>query len=259
MKKPESYAQLSSLITVQFSRGMVTNAFLPKAQWEAEIAAGTLEYITADNGLLVFRKREGHRILSFWINSGFFGSVPAIPGQTAAEIAHREKDTALAEAIQNWIDAGFERLFIRQRMVCTAENGAENEHIRTACIEDAGTVRQLLNDSFSPLTGCLPTERQLLGDIEAGGVLLYERDRQALGLLHCTADQKRTELRHLCVTEDARGQGIGDCLVKAYHSRTQGLTRQVWVRADYLPAKKIYENNGYTPDGMTADVLLYRG
>lgn len=237
---------------------MVTNAFLAGAEWKAEIACGTLTYDTSHNYLLAYRIRETHNILNFWLNDGFFDAVPEIPGNTVLEIARRERDTALADVTQSWINTGFGPLFTRQRMVCTEENSFTDECIRPAKPGESEAVQTLLHDHFSPLTGCLPTEETLRDDIASGGVLVYVTDSTILGLLHFTADKKRTELRHLCVSVHARGLGIGDKLVKAYHNRTPGMTRHVWVRADYTPAIRIYENNGYVPDGMTSAVLLKR-
>ncbi|MBR3997833.1 MAG: GNAT family N-acetyltransferase, partial [Clostridia bacterium] len=91
-------------------------------------------------------------------------------------------------------------------------------------------------------------------DIEAGGILLYGEK----GLLHHRSEGKKTELRHLCVTESARGQGIGEKLVRAYHSLTDGMRRLVWVREDYAPAVRTYEKCGYAPDGMISRVLVCR-
>lgn len=256
VKKIESYTQLSQMITKQFRRGMTTNAFLSKDEWEAEIARGTLGYDASDNYLLVYRMRDTHNIMNFWLNGIFSDAVPEIPADTVLEIARRERDTALADVTQVWIRAGFALLFTRQRMACADTDGADDEHVRLAEPDEYKAVQAMLCGNFSPLTGCLPTEEVLRDDISSGGVLVYVSDSTVLGLLHFTADQKRTELRHLCVSETVRGQGIGDKLVKAYKSRTPDRTRHVWVRADYAPAVKIYENNGFARDGMTSSVLV---
>ena len=96
--------------------------------------------------------------------------------------------------------------------------------------------------------------KELLADISCGGVLLYGD----IGLLHHKTSKNKTELRHLCVSEAARGQGIGEKLVLAYHSHTAGIKRHVWVRSDYSPAVRIYEKCGYEADGMISHVLMCR-
>lgn len=258
MRKIESYAELSERITRHFRRGVLTNAFLSRSDWENEIAHGTLACCETESALLAFRLRETHRILQFWLHDGFFEQPPEIPQNTTLEILHRESDTALANLATQWQNLGFAPCFTRQRMVSTADSTATCVPVREALPAEWQDVQTMLRENFSPLTGCLPDEESLQSDIASGGVLAYVADSTLLGVLHYTADKRRTELRHLCVTQNARGQGVGDALVKAYLARTNGLTRHVWVRRDYAPAVKIYTNNGFTNDGMTSTVLLKR-
>jgi GNAT superfamily N-acetyltransferase len=139
-------------------------------------------------------------------------------------------------------------------MISSEDNGAEEPCIRKAEPDDIDTAEKLLAENFSSLTGCLPDREELIRDISCGGVLLYGD----IGLLHHKTAKNKTELRHLCVSESARGQGIGEKLVLAYHSLTDGMRRNVWVREDFTPAKNIYEKCGYTADGMISHVLVSR-
>ena len=242
------------MITSQMKRGMVTNSFLSRDEWEREIEKNFPEYELTDCGLLVFRFRPTHRILSFWINGGFFDTCPELPGNTVCEIPMRTGDLNLQSAVNGWMEAGFACEFTRKRMISSEDNGAENPCIRNAEPGDINTAEKLLHDNFSALTGCLPDREELIRDISCGGVLLYDD----IGLLHHKTAKNKTELRHLCVSEAARGQGIGEKLVLAYHSRTVGIRRQVWVRQDYTSAVKVYEKCGYSDDGMISHVLISR-
>lgn len=259
MKKVESYASLNGMIMKQFRRGMVTNSFLAREEYEREISGGRLYCIEAENGLLLLRRRETHAILSFWLNDGAVPDKAVLPGNTVLEIPHRERDTALLEMTEKWKTRGFELEFCRQRMIFSdSAECYENDSIRAAEHGEEQLVKELLCESFSPLTGCIPTGEALSEDIKNGGVLLYVADGEAFGLLHFTKEKKKTELRHLCVSEKSRGHGIAKSLVCRYNALTNGLTRQVWVRCDNAPAVKIYETCGYRTDGMTSDVLILR-
>ena len=253
MKRIENYSELSSLITSQMKRGMVTNAFLSRHDWEREIEKNAPEFQLTEQGLLVYRNRPTHRILSFWVSEGFFGSCPTLPGNTVCEIPMRASDVRTQSAVDGWIGAGFELEFTRQRMA-SAESGNCDGSIRTAVTEDLDLCERLMRENFSRVTGCLPEREELMADIEKGGVLL----RGDCGLLHHRTGEKKTELRHLCVAESARGQGIGEKLVRAYHALTEGMKRQVWVRADYASAVRTYEKCGYSADGMISHVLIRR-
>lgn len=258
MRKIESYNELNTLIMKQFRRGMLTNSFLSRKEYESEIANGTLEFHEYENGLLIFRKRSEHVILNFWLNDRSLpGNIDFKPN-TVLEIAHRERDIELVKIVEKWNEIGFVQEFRRQRMTF----GESFESSADPCISfaeksDFEAVKFLLEDNFSSVTGCIPTDDTLNEDIKNGNILLYSKNNDKLGLLHYTKEKNKTELRHLCVSESARGQGIGKRLVHQYNSQTNDMLRHVWVRSDNFPAVKLYESCGYHADGMYSDVLIY--
>ena len=253
MKRIENYASLSAMITSQMKRGMVTNAFLSRTDWEREIEKYTPEFQLTEGGLLVYRTRPTHRILSFWINEGFFDSCPTLPENTVCEIPMRASDERSKTAVDGWLGAGIDFGFTRQRMA-SGDGGTIDDTIRKAEKGDFDLCEGLMRENFSPVTGCLPDREELRADFENGGVLLFGD----CGLLHHKTTEKKTELRHLCVSHAARGQGIGEKLVRGYHAVTDGMKRQVWVRTDYASAVRIYEKCGYAADGMISHVLMSR-
>lgn len=259
MRQIEAYPELNAMIMRQFRRGMVTNSFLSKEEYESEIAHGTLVYQEFENGLFIHRMRESHAILNFWLNDGFAWENLRFSPNTVLEIPHRERDTGLIKAVEMWKNVGFSSEFLRERMVCSdfCDNFAETD-IKYAKPDEFETVKALLYENFSPLTGCLPTDGVIMRNIEEGEILLYKINHNPLGLLHFTKDSKRTELRHLCVKKASRGQGIGRELVYEFNRITNGMTRHIWVRNDNLPALMLYKNCGYRADGMTSDVLIRR-
>ncbi len=254
MKKIESYKELSALISGQFRRGMLTNAFLSAGEWEKAIGEGCVAAYSRENSLLVCRQKESHSVLYFWLNEDLSFAMPPLSKNTVLEMPGREKDAALWSLGEAWERAGFRPLFTRQRMNCTMAGGTPCEQIASARESDLSTVRHLLNSNFSPVTGCIPDEDTLLEHIRSEGVLLYGDGQKALGLLHRVKDRAGWELRHLCVAEEGRGQGIGEKLVRAYHALCEGEKSRVWVRKDLAPALLIYSRCGYETDGMISKV-----
>lgn len=254
MKKIESYKELSALISGQFRRGMLTNAFLSATEWEKAIGAGSVTAHSRENSLLVCRQKESHSVLYFWLNEEPAFAMPFLSENTVLEIPGRQKDQALWTVGEAWEQAGFQPLFTRQRMNCTMEGGAPGAQIVIAGESELSGARHLLSSNFSPLTGCLPDEETLAEHMRAEGVLLYREGTRDLGLLHRVKDRTGWELRHLCVAEEGRGKGIGEKLVRAYHALCAGEKSRVWVRQDLLPALTIYNRCGYEADGMISKV-----
>ena len=61
MRRVESYAALTPLLSAQLRRGVVTNCFLSPADYQREIDAG-LFYEEGDGFLLLLRQRAGHPV-----------------------------------------------------------------------------------------------------------------------------------------------------------------------------------------------------
>lgn len=249
-----NYSDLTALISSHFKPGVATNMFLPAAVVEREAEKGNIYTISDDSYLLIFRIHPSHFTMYYYLAPNAVPDFSLLHADTVCETAMREKDTALVSADKMLIDNGFERLFCRIRMKRAAETSdSTNTKIYTAGEDDFSTVRELLISSFSPLTGCIPSDDELHEAVENSEILLHSDG----GLLHYRNSKASTELRHLCVSSESRGKGIGSDLVRTYLSLTKKKST-VWVRSDYAPAKKIYENNGYTPDGTTSSVLYLK-
>ena len=78
MRRVESYAALTPLLSAQLRRGVVTNCFLSPADYQREIDAG-LFYEEGNGFLLLLRQRAGYRLLNFYLHPG---AKLCLPGQT---------------------------------------------------------------------------------------------------------------------------------------------------------------------------------
>lgn len=254
MKKITDYSELSTKIMSCLKNKAITNFYLSKDEILSEISAEHIYIEENDSSLIILRKRETHYSMYYYL-WGEFPDFSFLPAMAVAETAMREKDTALKEADELLVSAGFCREFMRNRMSRPADisNNQVSPRIRTAEKSDFDGAKQLLYNNFSSLTGCLPSDDSLMTAIGEKRILLHDSG----GLLHFEKTKTAYELRHLCTNENARGKGIGGELVAAYHSMIDKKS-VVWVRDGYAPAEKIYINNGYTRDGMYSSVLIYK-
>lgn len=260
MKQITSYEELAPLLSAQLRRGVVTNAALTAEDWRREIANRALSAQDWAGGLLLLRRREGHALLSFYLQEPTLPDSLAWDGPTVLEIAARPRDEGLWKAAGLWRERGFQELFRRERLALPKDTkvpgGDGPLAARIANSADAGAVWALLRGNFDPLTGCLPTEGELEGDLKAGNVVCVDApDGTAAGVLHIAPGRGSTQLRHLAVGEPYRRQGGAQALLARYLEHTGFAKSLVWVRTDNEPGRRFYTKNGYQPDGWTSTVL----
>ena len=258
MKKIESYAELSPLLANQLCRGVRTNAFASREEYEKEIAAGRLFAEEYEGGLLLLRERESHFRLNFYLKEL---KLPALCTEKplVTEIAAREKDLPLWEAAEFLEGQGFSLDFRRRRL--RREAGLAEEGTCPVCrasAPDAEQITALFAACFDENTGCLPTKDEL-AELIKEGKLLCVKDGGVAGLLHFEKGRASAEIRHLAVLPAYRKKGFAQALFSAFAAETKGLRSTVWVRRGNTPAEKFYEKNGYAPDGWTSAVLIKKG
>ncbi len=259
MRKINEIDELNALITAHFGKDYVSNFFLPRETTEKYISAGRISICEIGESLFILLKRSGFSSLYYCMKKGDIPDVSFICETTVTETPFRDKDTSLKDADKVLESIGFEREFYRCRMSLKHSEALPSElpeNIRYASTNDADDVKLLLYSNFNELTGCLPDDDEILAALKEERFLLYD-DGKPSALLHFERKRTAYELRHLCVSSHMRGRGVGTMLVGTYNKLISHCG-QVWVREGYLSAEKIYENNGYTADGMRSSVLIYR-
>ena len=232
MRRVESYAALTPLLSAQLRRGVVTNCFLSPADYQREIDAG-LFYEEGDGFLLLLRQRAGYRLLNFYLHPGAKLCLPEQPSPLIAELACREKDQDAMRRAQDALCAlGFTEAFCRLRR-----------------------TRAFLLEQFDPLTGCIPPDEELRQAVGAGQVLCLTDANGISGLLHYTPGRAQCEIRHLAVRADCRGLGCAGRLLRLLEMKTGGQKCIVWARVGNTPAEHVYEKNQFQPDGWRSVVL----
>ena len=157
------------------------------------------------------------------------------------------------EAVAEKLEAlGFRLILKRLRFTRKGQMGAFFPSEGVEGCEDTQSAYLLLRESFSPLTGCVPSREEWEGLKEKGQILTLPG-----GVLHYRVKGRTTELRHLAVAESCRRQGLGRALVGAYLNRCGGSLSRVWTGEGNLAAQRLYESFGYERDGLTSRVYYF--
>lgn len=219
-----------------------------------EIQAGTLYVEKNDASLLLLRKRDG-----FYRVTGYLGdSLPELPAANyVTEIACKERDREKALALVRMFEnSGFRVLMQRLRRARSGSHVEFAPEVRCAQLEDAEAAAALLAGNFSAVTGCLPTFAELQEAIKADKVLLFAAaDGSPCGVLHLERNRAYTEIRHLCVGQKYRQNGVAQALLDACLAQCDNGKCRVWTKAGNLPAENLYEKNGFQTDGFASFVL----
>ena len=260
MEQIERLEALSPLLTAQLKKGVFTNNFLSQEAYGREITQGLFVHAFA-GGLLLFRRRERHWVLNFYLQPDAALELPPLQKPVVVELPWRSRDAEAADAVQQRMEAaGFRELFRRcrrQRLPAPAE--AEALAVSFPGPEAAAQILHFLEGQFDSLTGCLPSMdalRQILQNREVAAIL---DEGGVAGVLHFSRGRAATEIRHLAVGEPHRGKGMAAALLDAYLQETDGKKSRVWARQGNAPAERFYEKHGYRPDGWQSAVLAVRG
>ena len=258
MRQIGDFGEISRLVTAHMKPGVFTNNFITSDQYRAEISSGTLYAHEWDGGLLFLRKRDGWHLLTFYVHDVEAAPGVELPPDTVTEIAQKPGGAA-SIAVGFWEQAGLNPEFERIRMARSAGSesvpGDHTAHIVREA--DFDGVLALLNGSFDPSTGCLPTETELRDDIMQGNVLCV-KDSTVCGVLRTVTRSASVEIRQLAVREDMRGRGVAKSLVQAFVERYGDKKSTVWLIDGNAPALHVYTSAGFALDGWKSTVLTIK-
>lgn len=259
MERIERFSDLAGLLSAQLKKGVVTNNFLSRQDYDREIEAG-LSVHAFDGGLLLFRRRTDHFILNFYLQPGGAFVLPPLELPAVTELVWRPKDAdATASATRRLQAAGFRERFRRRRYARPAAPGLGAESAHRPGPERADVLLDFLEDHFDHLAGCIPTAEAMREILHNREVFCTEDAAGVTGLLHFARGRTSTEIRHLAVRPDCRSQGLAGTLLGAYLQETDGQKSLVWARQGNAPAERFYEKYQYRPDGWESAVLLAGG
>ena len=253
MQPLTDYRAASRLVMAQLRPGVLTNNFMTKADYQREIAAGTLFYQEFAGGLLLFCRRDGFSKFYYYLQDAAI--LPPLPDNEVL-MAEQVCPPHSGNAAGSWLERqGFAPCLRRIRLAREAGAFPNSGTARPAYPEEAAQIDALLRASFDARTGCLPSESELQAAIAAGQMLCTTApDGSVTGVLHHRPARGATELRHLAVAPAWRRQHLAQALFSCYMAQTAGQKSLVWVREDNAPALGFYTHCGYRPDGWSAQV-----
>lgn len=248
MDKITDFAALRAAQSACLRPGLVTNCVLPAQALRELCESGRLFAERADGGLFLLARGTVDR-LYFYVTDSTAAPRLALPEGTVCEYPY-----ANAPALpENWFAAlGFGRVFTRERRTRPAGE-APAEPLPCEGIS-AQAALEILSACFLRDTGCIPSLPELELAAREERLLGAVQDGAPAAVLHARPDRGAMELRHLAVLPDARGRGLASALVREFCARFGAQTCRVWAAQDNAAARRIYEQNGFLPDGRMAQV-----
>lgn len=244
MDKITDFSALRAAQSACLRPGLVTNCVLPAQALRELCESGRLLAERTDGGLFLLARGETDRFY-FYVTAPKTAPRLALPEGTVCEYPYANAP-ALPEA---WFAAlGFCRVLTRERRTRPAGDVPAGP---SPCEEiSAQAALEILSACFPRDTGCIPTLDELELAAREGRLLGTEQT----AVLHAKPDRGAMELRHLAVLPDARGRGLASKLVRDFCARFGAQTCRVWAAQDNAAARRIYEQNGFLPDGRMAQV-----
>lgn len=257
MRKIESYDEINRLITSKMMRGVITNAFFSKEDYERAILRGELFATECDGGLFIFFERGCYYSVYYYVQPDCAFDV-MFPATSVVETARRGENPS--PAVQLFINAGYRQRHSRRRYTRDAGDaelsGDTHVDVTPALPCDAEDIADIFHYSFSPITGCIPTDDELRCLIDSGMLLTVKKHGKPVALLHCLHSRNKAEIRHLATLPEYRGRGYASALIGEFLKINSNVKCRVWCAAGNTTAERLYEKFGFAPDGYVSDVLV---
>lgn len=271
MIKINSYEELSRLIFSYLKKGVVTNTFISKEDFEKEIKFGSLYYFTTSAGLWLVRSREEYYILNYYLTNINYEDVAREVFEKGLEktiiveiVGKNIFDDKFIGTCKFFEKLGMEVAVQRERFAKKQEdiNLNDVDNVEKTLVEilncgepDISTVMEIFDDNFDKFYGCIPTKEAIIEDIKNQNLYKALIEDKIVGILHIKKDSKASEIRHLAVVKEARNQGVAGMLLKYYDKDVCVSNKTVWTAKDNVAAQKAYAKNGYQKDGYISKVF----
>lgn len=246
------YEQVAQRVNPLLLQAGMTNGIPDREKLEREIARGTLYLQVEDFGLFLFRKREKWDHLNFLLKKGESLQAWNPHRPTVVELPFR-KETDPMETVAGELETkGFRLILERIRYTRKGKVSEPFPGVGVGECKQGDLSYGLLEQNFSPLTGCIPDREEWEILRNKGQILTLPG-----GVLHYEIKGKTTELRHLAVDRARRRQGFAGALVGEYLNRWGRAMSRVWTGKDNIAAQRLYESFGYEKDSLTSRVYYF--
>lgn len=247
MKLLSSAAELDTLRGRWLRPGVFTNFFKSGAELEAAVAERRV-FVSEEEGaaFVVFREDFCDRLYFFTAFESGAGWRPERLTSCECALRKPEDEAGITAFLKEpGLAPGLRRLRMQRPRGAAPDCGIElfePEH---------DIARDFLDRHFDRLFGCVPAV--LSRTLAAGGSSGIQ------GLIHYMRQGTVCEIRHLAVEQDCRGRGVATELIRAMLQRSGGAASRVWLRTDNTAAMKLYEKNGFSPDGRVSVAYCTEG
>lgn len=253
MVKINNFEELNKLISMHLKRGVFTNCFISKEEYEEEIKNETLFYHAYDGGLLIFRKMDGYYKMNFYIVNPEIDLDINFNDIVVTEIVCKPEFDC-CKIIELFNKNGMSLKLKRVRLSNENNNiNIESSNVEKANLKDYEKIIKLLRENFDKYIGCIPSEQNLKLDIAKGNFYCYEGNEEILGILHI---DNKANIKHLAVDGNYRGKGIAKMLLSKYLQDVGNCKKYVWTGENNEAAKNTYFSMGYKLDGYVSYVLM---
>lgn len=255
MKRINDYNELNSLIMSQLRKGVFTNCFISKEEFERDIKNGNLFYDSYENVLLLFRKMEDYFKMNFYINDVTDFINLSYQDVIVCEVVS-PPNCDYTPVVDFLNKSGMKQKTQRVRLINVNNNaGQEILNIEKGNLKDYDEIVKLFYENFDKYIGCIPSNDDIQLDIINKNIYCYKEDNKVVGILQISNKNGVSLIKHLAVSSNYRRKGIAKSLVSQYLLDTRNFKKYVWTGANNEVAQNTYFSVGYKADGYISYVL----
>ena len=254
MISPATYEEIKARREEARLRGLtLSNCYLlPEVQKE-KAAAGLLSLKEIENGLLLLEDCGSFYRCYYDLSPDALPGFPDLHREAVAELPYNGSpgDKQLLQ-IRRLLEMGFS--LGRESAVMSCSRDALISHrlpdlhvVHEALPSEISEILALLQNTFDPRFAYLPSREELCTALRDGRLLTVSKEGRLLAVLHAGLEGSAAMIRHLAVAEAYRGNGLGKCLVEAYHRKyvAQASVFRHWVDVKNAAAIALYRSFGY--------------
>lgn len=246
----------------------LTNNFLTKDEYVTYISSESLFYISTDNNVCFFVKKETCYRLYYIINS--LSEVFDIPiGENyVIEILFRGERFFPQQHISYWENIGFKKHLQRDlyelkkssadfSLYVPKDLGFEIKKVQT--LADAKVIKKLFDSAFDIYTGDYITDNELDQIYMHQQLYVAYKNNKPIAGLHYYIKKNVLWLGHIAVSPEFFGRSIAKELVKKhiFEFKEQDIIRYaLWVQTINSKAINLYKSMGYQYIGKSTMSML---
>lgn len=247
MEQITSIKELNDLILPYFKKGVLTNNFLKLEDYDIYIKENSLFFEKIGKNLFFFRNINGINNIYFYINEE---NKCVFPKNSVVEFLENN------ENITNFFyNNNFHKVKVRREMkLIDFSNLDEKTNPMIANEEELEKILDVITANFNGIYGCIPS----IYELKKNKILVNrDRDGNIDGVVHFKNEKSVSNILHISVVEDKRGQGVGKGLLNSYvnYARKDCTEFRLWVNNDNYNAIEFYLKNGYSFTGRESIVM----